>query len=112
MMCLDCCTWTFEGDTLDDIRIQRSLQELLDLSGFGRVGCLFFNLFRLCFKYVDERVADELPLLLWIISNSFQSFEEQFGSIHNSEVYVQIFSETHNAAVDQNSMKPIAYSFK
>ncbi len=110
---------TLEADTLNDIRIERALEQPLDLAfrlttlrvlrqGRG------LNPLRFGLEDVDERVADDLALLFGVL-DALEAREEEVGRVDNSEVHAEMlvqhlmdllrFIETKDAVVDHNRME-------
>ena len=55
-MRLDRGRWPFKADAFDHIRVQRSLDQILDA----------LQLLRLRFEILDKEAADDLPFTLWV----------------------------------------------
>jgi hypothetical protein len=100
-----------EADALDHVRVERALEEPLDLA-FVRLGDL--ELGRLLLKHVDERVSDDLALLLRVL-DAVEAGEEEIGCIDDGQVHAEVLVEhgvhlrrlvaTEHAVVDHDGVK-------
>lgn len=107
-------TRTLEAQTFNNIRVESSLQEPLDLSRVLRL-----ELLDLLLKDIDELSTDELPLGLGVF-NTLQALQELVTGIGHHEVDTELFTQslldllalvqTHASIVDQHSMEAIANS--
>ena len=69
----------FEGNAFDDIGIEGSLSEIFDIG--DAVGFLF--------EEFDEKVADDLALLLRI-DDAPEALQEELGGVHIDEVQFEM----------------------
>ena len=85
---------TLEADALDDVRVERALQQPLDLA-LRRGAVLLlrlgggFDLRGLGLEDVDEGVADDLALLLGVL-DALKAREEEVGRVDDGEVHAEI----------------------
>ena len=109
---------TLEADTLDDIRVKRSLQQPLDLSTISTLRLeLLVQSLSLLLEYLDESISNDLSLLLRV-ENSFQLAEEELGRVDDGEIDAEILAEhlvdlrrfvhSQNSVVDHNRVKSVA----
>jgi hypothetical protein len=90
---LDRCRGTLERDRLDDIRVQSSLEEELDLAVVAASGLdLSVDLSSLRLEDLDEGVADDLALLLGVL-NASELVEEKVGSVDDGKVHAKVLAE-------------------
>jgi len=75
-----------EADALDHVRVERALEEPLDLA-LVRLGRL--QLDGLLLEHVDERVPDDLALLLRVL-DAFQAREEEIGRVDDGQVHPEV----------------------
>jgi len=87
-----------EADRLDDVRVQRSLQQPLDLA-LGLSALLrelllrrSLDLGRLGLEHLDEGVSDDLPLSLRVL-DARQSAQEQVRGVDDGEVHAELGRE-------------------
>lgn len=87
-----------EADTLDHIRVERSLEQPLDLS-LGIAALLrqlllrrSLDLGRLLLKHLDKGVTDDLALALRVL-DALESGEEEFRGVHHGEVHAEVDSQ-------------------
>ncbi|KAI3482194.1 hypothetical protein L1887_55164 [Cichorium endivia] len=94
---------TLERDALDHVRIQRALEEVLELAlGLLRLACrerrrllvlgLLLQLGHLGLKHVDEGVADDLALLLRVL-DVLELGEELLRGVDDGEVDAEVLGE-------------------
>ena len=106
---------TLEADTLDDIRVKRSLQQPLDLSTISTLRLeLLVQSLSLLLEYLDESISNDLSLLLRV-ENSFQLAEEELGRVDDGEIDAEILAEhlvdlrrfvhSQNSVVDHNGVE-------
>ena len=86
MVGLDRCTRALEADTLYHVRIERSLEQPLDLA-LVRLSSL--ELGSLLLKYVYKRIPDNLAFLLRIF-DAFQAGKEAIGRIDDGQVHTEV----------------------
>jgi hypothetical protein len=86
---LDGGTWALEADTLDDVWVERALEQPLDLA---LVRLCSLELGGLSFEHVDERVADDASLLLRVL-DAVQTGEEELRRVDDGQVHAQILVE-------------------
>jgi hypothetical protein len=75
-----------EAYALDHVRVERPLEEPLDLA-LVRLGHL--ELGGLLLEHVDERVPDDPPLLLRVL-DALEAREEELGRIDDRQVHAQV----------------------
>lgn len=90
MVSLDGSGGALEGDALDDVGVERALEEPFDLSA-GVLG-LGLDLCGLFFEDVDEGVADELALL-FRVSDALEAVEESLRGVDDGQVDAQVLAE-------------------
>ena len=100
-----------EADAFDHVRVERALEEPLDLAlvRLGRV-----ELGRLLLEHVDERVPDDLALLLRVL-DTLEAGEEELGRIDDGQVHAEVLVEhdiylrrlvaTEHAVVDHDGVE-------
>jgi hypothetical protein len=108
---LDGGAWTFEADTLDNVRVECTLKQPLDLA---LVRLCRLELGGLRLEHVDERVANDPALLLWVL-HALQAGQEQIRRVDDRQVHAEIFVEhlvhlrrlilTEHAIIDHDGMK-------
>ena len=86
---LDGDAWALERDRFDDVGIERALGE--------KVGTAEFT--GLALENIDERSADDLPLLLGIVDLA-QPGQEQFGGIDRGQRDVEMAAEQLDDLLD------------
>ena len=111
MVRLDRRTRAFEADTLYHVRIERSLEQPLDLA-LVRLGSVKFG--SLLLKHVYERIPDNLAFLLRIF-DTFQAGKEAIGRIDYGQVHTEVLVEhvvhlrrlvsTEHAIIDHNGVE-------
>ena len=89
MVCLDGRARSFEADALDNVRVERPLEQPLDLSP---VRLCRLELCSLRLKHVDERVADDLALLFWVF-DALQAGQEEVRRVDDRQVHAEILVE-------------------
>jgi hypothetical protein len=89
MVRLDRRTRALEANTLYHVRIERSLEQPLDLA-LVRLGSLKFG--SLLLKDVYKRIPDNLAFLLWIF-DAFQEGKEAIGRIDDGQVHTEVLVE-------------------
>ena len=75
-----------EADALDHVRVERTLEQPLDLS-LVRLGLL--ELGGLLLEHVNERVPDDLALLLGVL-DALEAREEEFGRVDDGQVHAEV----------------------
>lgn len=115
MVGLDGRRGTLEGDTLDDIGVQSTLEEPLDLGTL--VLGLGLDLLSLLLEDVNEGVADELALLLGL-GDALETIQEALGGVNDSQVDTKVLVQgllddvalvqTHAAVVDEHGVEAVA----
>jgi len=108
---LDSLRGTLEGDTLDDIGVEGTLQEPLDLTG-----TLGLNSSGLSLEHIDELATNELALLLGVIL-TLKTSEELLTGINDSQVNTQLLLQhildesalvqTHATVVNKDSVETV-----
>ena len=83
---LDRRTRALEADALDHVRVERPLEQPLDLA-LVRLGLL--ELGGLLLKHVDERVPDDLALLLRVL-DTLEAREEELGRVDDGQVHAEV----------------------
>ena len=78
-----------EADALDDVGVERALEEPVDLAPVRLCG---LELGGLRLKHVDERVADDLALLFRVL-DAVQTREEEIGRVDDGQVHAEILVE-------------------
>lgn len=101
-----------EGYTLNDIGVQGALQQEVHIPT-----AFLHDPFRLPLEDLDERVPDDLSLLLWIF-DALQFPQELFTGVDDGQVDAQPFRqrlvddpalvEAHDTIVDEDSVEPVA----
>ena len=97
VMRLDRRARALEADALDDVRVERALQQPLDLA-LRRGAVLLlrlgggFDLRGLGLEDVDEGVADDLALLLGVL-DALKAREEEVGRVDDGEVHAEVLVE-------------------
>ena len=94
-MSLDSGARSLEADTLNDIRVQGSLQQPFNSSFLigTRLLCFIgsrFDLGSLGFKDVDESVSDDFTFLFGIL-DVLKARKEKVRGVNDGEVYAEIF---------------------
>jgi hypothetical protein len=108
-----------EADTLDDVRVERPLEQPLDLALVRLCGV---ELGGLSLEHVDERVADDPPFLLGVL-DAVQTGEEELRRVDDGQVHAQIlvehlvhlprFVQPQHAVIYHDSVEPTSmYFFK
>jgi hypothetical protein len=111
MVRLDRRTRALEADTLYHVRIERSLEQPLDLA-LVRLGSLKFG--SLLFKHMYKRISDNLTFLLRIF-DAFQEGKEAIGRIDDGQVHTEVLVEhvvhlrrlvpTEHAVIDHDGVE-------
>jgi hypothetical protein len=111
MVRLDGRARALEADALDHVRVERSLEQPLDLA---LVRLRRLELGGLLLEHVDERVPDDLALLFRVL-DALQAGEEEIGRVDDGQVHAQVLVEhdvhlrrlvaTEHAVVDHDGME-------
>lgn len=115
MVSLDGSGRSLERDRLNNIRVQGTLKEPLDLSTLSSsILELLVQALGLLLEHLDEGVADDLALLLGV-GNALELAEEEVGSINDGEVDAEVLAEhlvdllglveTENSVVDHDGVE-------
>ena len=87
MVALDHGARSFDAHALDHVRVQRALYEV-----FG-----IFDAVRVLIEDVDEQLADDFPLLLWIC-DAREPVDEQLARVDRDQVQVKALTHrVHDA---------------
>jgi hypothetical protein len=78
-----------EADALDHVRVERPLEQPLDLA-LVRLGHL--QLGGLLLEHVDERVPDDLALLLRVL-DALEAGKEEVGCVEDGQVHAEVLVE-------------------
>lgn len=115
---LDGGGWALERDGLNNIWVESSLKEELDLSGSWRVGSSLLDLDGLLLENLNKGVTDELALGLWIIVDALKTSEEAVASINNSKVDAKValkslldlraLIQAHDTVINEDSVEAIS----
>jgi hypothetical protein len=89
VMRLDGGARALETDALNDVGVERSLQQPFDLPPVRLCG---LELGSLRLEHVDERVSDDLSFLLWVL-DTVQTGEEEIGRVDDGQVHAEILVE-------------------
>lgn len=106
-----------EGERLDDVWVQGTLQEEADLGALAGLGGGLLDLLGLGLEHVNELAADELALLLGIVE-TLEALEEVLGGVDDGQVDAQVLLEValdllalvqaHDAVVDEHGPEAVA----
>jgi len=117
-MSLDGGARALEGDRLNNIWVECSLKEELNLSSLWRIGRSRFDLQSFSLEDLDESVANELSLGLWVIGDALQPSKEYLRGIDNGKIDTKMLGEglldclafvkAHNTIVNEDSMEALA----
>ena len=109
---LDGLGWALEGDGLDDVWVQGTLEEELDL-----LAVLGGDAGGLALEDVDEGVADDLALLLWV-GDALEVAEELGAGVDDGEVDAEAVGEdlldvgglveSEDTVVDEDGVESVA----
>ena len=86
MVRLDRRARALEADALDHVRVERPLEQPIDLA-LVRLGLV--ELGGLLLEHVDERVPDDLALLLRVL-DALEAREEEFGRVDDGQVHAEV----------------------
>lgn len=113
---LDGCRRTLEAERFNDVGVECSLEEPLDLSGVGSVLGSLFDSDGLLLEKVNESVTNHSSLSLGL-GETLETAEEKILSLENGQVDAEMLLkcllhllalvEAHDTVVDKNGMESI-----